>query len=384
MASVLRQLGVVQLDYVNVLVPAQYQVPFSRLGPYDRSLLNDLVYRRRAFTEQWAHEASIIPMETWPLLRHRMARYRVRPWGFEKLLAQHADYVRWVRKQVKTRGPLAADALKEPDGKPRRIASYIRKNDPMAGWLGTVPRVVLETLFGRGELAVTERRADLARVYDLATRVIPAELHEREVDHDEARRALLLGAARAHGVATVRDLADYYRMSPRDARPRVAELVEGGRLREVRVEGWREPAYVPAGATSPARIEAASLISPFDPLIWTRDRVERLFGFAYRLEIFVPAPRRRWGYYVLPFLLGDRLVARVDLKADREARRLVVLAAYGEKGIDRGEVAEALARELGTMAEWLGLDAVSVEQNGDLARALATECRGATAVRVRR
>jgi len=375
-AAVIRRLGLIQLDFVNVLVPSHYLVPFSRLGPYDRALLDDLTYRRRECTEQWAHEASIIPMETWPLLRHRMARYRVRPWGFEKFLDQHADYVRWVLDEVRTRGPLAADSLKQPDGRPRRISAYVPKRDAMAGWLGTVPRVVLETLFGRGTLAVTERGSSLARMYDLAERVIPREHSGREVGREEAERALLVQAARAHGVGTAQDLADYYRMSARDARPRLAELVESGELREVRVERWRELALLHAEAKVPRTVEARALLSPFDPVVWFRPRTARLFGFHYRLEIFVPAEKRLWGYYVLPFLLGDRMAGRVDLKADRQDRRLLVLAAYAERGCDKAEVAEALAAEVRTMATWLGLDEVLVGRKGDLAKALAAAIAG--------
>ena len=376
LAAVIRRLGLLQLDFVNVLVPAHYLVPFSRVGPYDRRLLDQLAYSRGAFTEQWAHEASIIPAETWPLLRHRMARYRVRPWGFEKFLDQHADYVRWVLDEVRTRGPLAADSLKQPDGKPRRIAAYVPKRDAMAGWLGTVPRVVLETLFGQGTLAVTERLPNFARMYDLSERVIPAGHYRRDVGREEAERALLLQAARAHGVGTAQDLADYYRMPARDARPRLAELVESGELREVRVEGWRETVLLHAEAKVPRTVEARALLSPFDPVVWFRPRTARLFGFHYRLEIFVPAEKRRWGYYVLPFLLGDRLVARVDLKADRQDRRLLVLAAYAERGCDKTEVAQALAAEVRTMAIWLGLDDVIVERKGDLARVLAAAIAG--------
>ena len=367
---VIRRLGLVQIDYVNVLVPAHYQVPFSRLGPYRRTLLDDVVYRKRACTEQWAHEASILPMESWPLLRHRMERYRVRPWGFEKFLAKHADYVRWALEEVRARGPLSADSLKEPDGKARRIAAYIPKRDAMAGWLGTVPRVVLETLFGQGVLAVTQRLPSFARVYDLAARVVPSAHYAREVAREEAERTLLTRAARAHGVGTAQDLADYYRMPVRDARPRLAELVDAGHLRTVRVESWREIGFLHPKARVPRSIEARALLSPFDPVVWFRPRAARLFGFDYRIEIFLPVPRRKWGYYVLPFLMGDRLVARVDLKADRSKRHLVVLAAYAERRVHRGEAAEALAAELKTMATWLGLDAVRVGARGDLARVL--------------
>ncbi len=372
----IRQLGLVQIDYVNVVAPAQYQVLFSRLGPYDRSLLDDLVYRRREFIEQWGHEASILPVETWPLLRHRMETHRVRPWGFEKFLARHPSYVKRVVDQVRARGAVTADAVAEPRGTPRRIAgAFVPRRDRMAGWMGTVPRAVLEALFGRGRLAVSDRRPDLARVYDLAERVIPPQHHRRHVERQEAERELLRLSARANGIGTAADLADYYRLPIRDARPRIAELVGAGELAEVRVEGWREPAYLDPEARLPRRIEASALLSPFDPLIWYRERAARLFDFDYHLEIFVPEAKRRWGYYVFPFLLGDRLVARVDLKADRVGRRLLVLAAYLEPAARRQVVADALAAELRTMAAWLNLDSVAVGRRGDLARQLAVATR---------
>jgi uncharacterized protein YcaQ len=364
-AETIRRMGLVQIDYVNVLVPAHYQVLFSRLGPYVRARFDDLVYRRREFTEQWAHEASILPMASWPLLRYRMATHRVRPWGFEKIMAKHPDYVAWVLDEVRSRGPLTADDLVAPHGVPRRLPKAWK------AWHGSVARAMLEAHFGRGLLAIADRQPNFARAYDLAERIVPAEHHGRQVDHEEAERELLRQAARAHGLGTVRDLADYFRMSPRDAKPRLAELVAAGELREVRVEGWRETAYLHTEAQMPRRVEAASLLSPFDPVVWFRDRAARLFGFDYRIEIFVPQPKRRWGYYVLPFLLGDRLVARVDLKADRAGRRLQVLAAYVEEHAKPPAVVEALATELRTMAGWLNLDTIAVERRGDLARPLA-------------
>ena len=362
----IRQLGLLQIDFVNVLAPAHYLAPFSRLGPYDKSLLDGLVYLRREFTEQWAHEASIVPMETWPLLGQRRQTHRVRPYGFEKFLEQHPDYLDWVLDQVRARGPLAADELPESAGAPRRIPG---------AWSGRFSRAVLEAHFGRGALAVAGRRPDLARVYDLAERVIAPEHHRREVGREEAQRELLRLAARAQGVATAGDLADYFRMPMREARPRIGELVEAGQLREVQVEGWRGTAYLHPEARLPSRIRASALLSPFDPLIWFRGRVARLFHFHYRVEIFVPQEKRRWGCYVLPFLMGDRLVARVDLKADRAGRRLLAPAAYLEPDASSRAVAGALARELRTLASWLGLDSVVVGRRGGLARPLAEALR---------
>jgi uncharacterized protein YcaQ len=363
---VIRRLGLLQIDFVNVLVPAHYLVPFSRLGAYDRALFDEVVYRSRDFTEQWAHEASIVPVETWPLLRHRMESRRVRPRGFETFMAKNPAYVERVLAEVRARGPLAADDLPDPESGSRRIPG---------AWIGTVPRAILEAHFGRGVLAVVERRSNFARVFDLAERLLPEAHHRRQATREESQRELLRLAALSDGVGTAADLADYYRMPVREARVGLAELAASGTLREVRVEGWPEPAYLHAQARIPARIEAAALLSPFDPVVWYRPRTARLFGFDYRLEIFVPERQRRWGYYVLPFLLGDRLVARVDLKADRAARRLRVIAGYLEPGARAGPVARALAAELRTMARWLGLETVAVERRGDLARPLAAALR---------
>jgi uncharacterized protein YcaQ len=357
----IRALGLVQVDCVNVLVPAHYQVLFSRLGPYDRALLDDAAYRSGEFTEQWAHEASIIPVETWPLLRHRMDMVRFAAWGFGRVAERHPEYAVWVLEQVRERGPLGADELPAPDGVERRIPG---------AWVGTVPRAVLESYFVRGVLAAAERRQDFSRVFDLAERRIPAEHFGRSVPREESERELLRIAARAHGVATAKDLADYFRMKVGPARPRIAELVEAGDLVEVAVDGWREAAYLHREAAIPRRVEAATILSPFDPLIWTRPRASRLFRFDYRVEIFVPAAKRQFGFYVLPFLLGDRLAARVDLKADRAAGRLMVKGSWVEDGIAAAEIAGPLARELWTLARWLGLERVAVGRRGSLARAL--------------
>jgi len=243
------------------------------------------------------------------------------------------------------------------------------------GWGMNLKSQVLEAHFGFGRLAVVERLPNFARVYDLSERVILAEHHGRKVEREEAQRELLRLAARSHGIGTAGDLADYYRMPIGEARRRIAELVEAGELREARVEEWREPAYLHPDARAPKRIEASALLSPFDPVVWNRTRAARLFGFDYRIEIFTPQEKRRWGYYVLPFLLGERLVARVDLKADRAARRLLTLAAYIETGADPGAVADALAAELLMMAAWLGLDSVFVERRNGFARKLAGALR---------
>lgn len=366
--AVITRLGMIQLDFVTVLHPAHYQVPFSRLGPYARDLLDEAVYRdaHRGFTEQWAHEASIVPLDVWPLLRHRMASRRLRPWGIERRLARHAEYVAWVLREVRARGPLTADTLAIPDRARRRIPGT---------WVGTLARAVLEVHFTRGRLAVASRRSDFARLYDVPERVLPAAVLARRFRPADADRELLRRAARALGVATAADIADYWRMPVSQARPRLDELVAAGELLPARVEGWREPALLVRDAPPPRPVGAAALLCPFDPLIWFRTRTARLFGFDYRFEIFVPAARRRWGAYVLPFLLDERLTARVDLKTDRPARRLLVQAAYREPGQAAAPVAIALAAELRRLARWLGLEAIAVGRRGDLARALAAAVR---------
>jgi uncharacterized protein YcaQ len=323
-------------------------VPFSRLGPYDRAAFDKLIYGSREFAEHWAHEISIIPIETWPLLRYRRETDRVRPWGFAKVLEERAEFAASVLEEVRRRGPLAADELPPPDDDDPRIPG---------AWIGTVRRGVLEAHFLRGELAAAGRRPDFSRLYDLAERLIPAEHRCRRVEYDDGRRGLLLKAAQAHGVGTAKDLADYFRMPVADAKPRLQELVDSGDLEQVRVEGWREIAYLDSRAEVPRRVDARALLSPFDPLIWCRPRVERLFGFEYRVEIFVPPDKRKYGFYVLPFLLGEDLVARVYLKADRANGRLQVLGKWFE-GRKTAAVADALSAELRRLAEWLKLNVV--------------------------
>jgi uncharacterized protein len=356
-------LGLVQLDFVNSLIPAHFTVLYARLGSYDTALFGRVAYGGE-FTEMWAHEASIVPVSAWPLLRYRRERHQIWPKGFAAFLEKHADYAAWIIEEVRRRGAIPADDLPAPDGVERRIPG---------SWYGTIPRATLEAHFGRGLLGVTARRANFSRVYDLPERIVPPEHHGRHIETADAQRELLRQAARACGIGTTADLADYYRMPIRDARPRLAELAEAGEIVEVDVEDRR--VWMHREARAPRRIEAANLLAPFDPLIWYRPRVRWLFGFDYRVEIFVPKSQRRWGPYVLPFLLGERLVARVDLKSNRAARRLEVGAAFLEPGIAAGETVEPLAAELRTLAGWLGLDSVAVASRGNLARALRAAFR---------
>jgi uncharacterized protein YcaQ len=356
----IHRLGLLQIDYVNVLGPSHYQVLFSRLGPYRRALLDALIDKRE-FTEQWAHEASIVPIAAWPLLRYRRDTHRPRPWGFDAFLNDNAAYSEALLDQVRERGPLSAAGLPVPEGVARRMGHT---------WFSTVPRAVLEAHFGRGVLAVARRLPNFARQFDLAERIIPAEHHGRTLSREESQRELLRLAASSYGIATAADLADYYRMPVKEAGPRLAELVEAGALQPARVEGWREVAYLPTGTKIPPPLDARALLSPFDPVVWYRPRAARLFEFDYRLEIFFPAAQRRWGYYVLPFLLGERLAARVDLKADRAASLLLVRSAHLEQHADAPAVAHALSAELRALASWYGLASVQVASQTRFARLL--------------
>jgi len=365
-SRVVEGLGLLQLDFVNVLVPAQFLVVYSRLGPYDRERFERYLYRSGRHTEQWAHEASVVPVDTWPLLAHRRDAWRHWRQSPLKHLGDAEPYLQQVLEQVASGGALTADDLPAVDGPKRRAGE----------WHRSMRRWALEHHFGSGRLAVRERRPNFQRVYDLPERTIPREHLERRLSPDAAKTELLERAARAYGIATLQDLADYWRMSPRDAAPLVERLAAAGRLREVAVEGWPQPAFLSATARSPRRIDGASLLSPFDPVVWYRPRGERLFGFHYRIEIYVPAAKRRWGYYVLPFRLGDELPARVDLKADRPARTLLVRAAHLEDGARADTVAPALAGELATLAGWLDLDGVRVTCRRSFGRRLAREFRG--------
>jgi uncharacterized protein YcaQ len=352
-------MGVLQIDSVNVVERAHQLTLFSRLGVHDRDLLWKAFGRREVF-EYWAHMASFSPVADWPLLRFRMDRER-EPWrGIKKLEAEHPGYIGSVYDDVAERGPLTAADL--ADQRDRSTGSW---------WGWSSGKLALEWLFAAGRLTSAGRVGNFARAYDLPERVIPAEhLAAPAVPVDEARRILLLRAAKALAVATARDLADYYRLSIVPVRAAVADLAAAGLIEEVEVEGWSEPAYLHPEAVVPRRLAVRSLICPFDPLIWFRERTERLFEFHYRIEIYTPKAKRRYGYYVLPFLLGDRLVARVDLKADREGSRLLVPGAFGEPGAEERTVAGPLAAELQDMAVWLGLDAVRVGERGDLAAPL--------------
>jgi uncharacterized protein YcaQ len=355
------RLGVVQIDSVNVLSRSHYLPAFSRLGDYPRAALDELTARRHAVFEYWAHEASFLPVRLQPHLRWRMAAAEEHAWGnMVRLQKERPHFVTEVLDRVREAGPLKASDLSAP--RPDRAGAMWNWHDH---------KIALEWLFFSGQITATHRTTAFEKVYDLPERVLPSDILATPTpDPADAIRELVRTAARALGVATERDLRDYFRLRPEATRQAIAELEESGELLPVEVAGWGAPAWLDPEARRPRWIRARALLSPFDSLVWERPRVERMFGFRYRLEIYTPAAKRVHGYYVLPFLLGDQLVARVDLKADRQAGVLRVQAAHGEEGIDPPAVAAALADELRLMADWLALDDVDVLERGDLAHDL--------------
>lgn len=350
---VLSRVGIVQLDSVNVISRAHYMPFFSRLGPYDRGTLDRWLWRSGELFEYWVHEASLTAIDRWPFLAHRMRRSH--PWkSIERIGREQPGFVEGVLDEVRRSGPLRVGEL--ADGAART-----------GPWWGYGPgKLALEWLFVRGEIAIADR-PNFTRLYDLTERVIPASVREWEADEATARRVLLRDAVRHHGIGTAADFADYHRIKVTSARPILAELAEAGEIVEVVVDGWRGPVYMDPELSVPREVSGAALLAPFDPVVWFRDRAERLFGFHYRIEIYVPRERRIHGYYVLPFLLDGELVGRVDLKADRSAGRLVCLGAFSEAGQDRVRVGAELVPRLVEMAAWQGLDDVEVHPNGDLA-----------------
>lgn len=365
---VLERTNLFQLDSVNVAVRAHYMPLFSRLGAYDGGLLDTAAWnpssrRPRMLVEYWAHEASLIPVADWPLLRWRMREFGdPERRGHRELLERAPRLLDEVLTAVKESGPVGAGTLEREIG-----------GDQHAGkgpwWNRSDTKRACELLFAAGELTTGTRRG-FERHYELPERVLPADVLARDPAEDEAVRELVSRAGRALGVATEPDLRDYYRLSAARSRAAVAELVERGELEPVVVRGWSERAYRHHRARTPRSVAARALLAPFDPLVWCRPRTERLFGFRYRIEIYVPRDRREYGYYVFPFLLDDRLVARVDLKADRSSGVLRVPGAFAEPGAETGRVASELARSLREMADWLGLEEVAVGEHGDLVREL--------------
>ncbi|WP_282607750.1 winged helix-turn-helix domain-containing protein [Pelagibius sp. Alg239-R121] len=376
---VLDKVGLLQIDSVNVLARAHYLPLFSRLGPYATDILDKAAFapekpgaakKNRRLFEYWAHEASLLPFDVQPLLRWRMER-AYNGDGVWKRIAEYAranpDQITSILKQVTDRGPIKVSDLDE-----KKLQNGQKRDRAWWGWDDC--KQVMEWLFWTGQVTAAGRQ-NFERLYDLPERVLPDHVAAAPTpSQDEAQRGLLRIASRALGVASEPDLRDYFRLSAVDSKQRVAELAEAGDLIPVTIEGWDQPAFLDPSFTDldtlPRRIHSRALLSPFDSLVWDRPRTERLFGFRYRLEIYTPEHKRRHGYYVLPFLLGNQLVARVDLKADRQSGCLKVQASHAEKGAKQGAVASALYRELQSMAHWLGLERIEIRNRGDLAAAL--------------
>lgn len=362
------RLGAIQIDSVNVLARAHYLPTFSRYGAYPMSALDDLAHGKRELFEYWGHAACFLPIDMYPLMRWRM-RGQVDAWA--GLDAKRKDFIESVYREVVERGPMSAG----------EISMGGKSTGPWWGW--SDGKQAIEFLFRQGRVAVAGRR-NFERLYDLPERVLPAAvLASPTIGERDAKKELLVRAARAMGVGTAKDIAQYFhvdawwdrlsvngRRTPTTIQPLFDELAEDGRLERVRVEGWKQPAFVVPSAKIPKSVDARAIVSPFDPVLWERKWTKAVFDFEYQIEIYVPAPKRIHGYYVLPFLMGDRFAARVDLKADRKSSTLIVHSAYVEAGRDSGTVADALADELRSMAAWLSLESFAVGRKGNLARAL--------------
>lgn len=354
----LSRLRLLQLDSVNVYERSHYQPAFARLGAYDRALLDRLTFARRsAYTEQWAHEAAIVPIEDWPLFAWRREAFRAKYDGWFRANAGIAD---WLLAELDAKGPLTSGDVEHEENV---------RNGPWWGWSST--KEGLEMLFRSGEVAIAGR-SRFQREYALATSVIPPAVLGARIGRADAIRELVRRAAVALGVGTIGDLADYYRLYVDDTKRAVRDLVDAGELRRVRVDGWKQDAYLHRDARVPRRIEAAALLSPFDPVVWDRDRALRMFGFHYRIELYTPAPKRVYGYYTLPVLVDEALVGRIDLKSDRQRGVLRVQSAWSEEGAPASAV-ERVALAVREAAGWQGLPDLEVVDRGDAARALASE-----------
>lgn len=351
---------VLQLDSVNVCVRSHYMPLFSRLGPYRRELIDELTYRDREYFEYWGHEASFVPARLYSAMRHRMER--IGRWkSVRSMMEEHPGFVEAVEHEVLTQGPLTVGDLNDPG----------ERTGPWWGY--GKGKLALEYLFAKGRIAV-DRRERFTRFYGDPAAVVPADHFGAEpIPTEEAFRLLVLDGLKGLGVGTAEDIGDYWRLHMPTLRPILEVMVEAGDIEEVEVEGWGRPAFLDPGATFPRSIDAQALLTPFDPVVWNRDRALRVFDFHYRIEIYVPEPKRQYGYYVYPFLLGDDLVGRVDLKSHRDRGVLEARASWIEDGEDPLRVAPAMATELQLMAEWLGLGDVEVATKGTLAPALRSE-----------
>jgi len=344
--EVIKKLGVIQIDSVNVLVRSQELPLFARLGDHDRNAINKATAQSKIF-EYWGHEAAILPVEIQPLFRWKMNAARtgkIKHWGLTSFYADNKAFVKRILKHVEANGPVTA----------RELSTRTTKKSSWWDW--DEAKTALEYLFLTGQLMSRGRGSDFARIYDITERVLPSKiLNTPTPTEDEARKQLLVRAAKAQGVATLTDLADYYRQKTAVIKPLVNELVEQGELREVTVDTWVEKAFVHRSAKPPKKLYATALLSPFDSLVWCRPRNERLFDFHYRIEIYTPKEKRKFGYYVLPFMMNGELVGRVDLKADRANAKLLVQSVHTEKGIKRASINGALTDELRALANWLDL-----------------------------
>ena len=366
-----QRLGAIQIDSVNVLARAHYLPTFSRYGAYPAAALDELAHQRRELFEYWGHAACFLPLDFFPLLRWRM-ELRGNIWGMFK--PRRREYVEAVYQEIADRGPISAGELSN-GGKSKG-----------AWWGWSEGKIAVELLFRAGRLAVAGRR-NFERVYDLTERVLPGSvLDAPAVPLRDAQKELFVRATRAMGVGTTKDIAQYFhvdswwdrssgkgRVKPANLQAIFDELVEERRLAPVEVEGWKRMGYMVPDAKIPRAVDARAIVSPFDPLLWERKWTKSVFDFDYQIEIYVPAPKRVYGYYVLPFVMGDRFAARVDLKADRKRSTLIVHSAYLEDGCSAGEVADALARELRVMASWLALESFEVGAKGNFTRALRRE-----------
>ena len=344
--DVIKKLGVIQIDSVNVLVRSQELPLFARLGDHDRNAINKATAQSKIF-EYWGHEAAILPVEIQPLFRWKMNAARtgkIKHWGLTSFYADNKAFVKRILKHVEANGPVTA----------RELSTRTTKKSSWWDW--DEAKTALEYLFLTGQLMSCGRGSDFARIYDITERVLPSKILDTPTPtENEARKQLLVRAAKAQGVATLTDLADYYRQKTAVIKPLVNELVEQGDLREVTVDTWVEKAFVHRSAKPPKKLYATALLSPFDSLVWCRPRNERLFDFHYRIEIYTPKEKRKFGYYVLPFMMNGEIVGRVDLKADRANSKLLVQSVHTEKGIKRASISGALTDELRALANWLGL-----------------------------
>ena len=344
--ALISRLGVIQIDSVNVLVRSQELPLFSRLGNHNRNAIPKATEAQKLF-EYWGHEAAHLPVDLHPLFRWKMEAARLgkaKHWGLTSFYEENKAFVKRTLKHVATNGPTTS----------RELSTRTEKKGTWWDW--DEAKVALEYLFLTGQLMSRGRGTDFARIYNTPERVLPEDvLNAPTPSEHDARKQLLVRSAIAQGVSTASDLADYYRQKPTTVKPLIVELVAEGELHEVAVEGWTEKAFVHRNAKLPKQLHATALLSPFDSLVWCRPRNERLFNFHYRIEIYTPKEKRKFGYYVLPFMMDSQMVGRVDLKADRANAQLLALSVHTEKGIKRSEINDALSVELDAMAAWLGL-----------------------------